>query len=150
MAQPQHHRAGTLWYVSDGFIWDDLPAGYRTEPGRPLECSSKLFVFNPHNSAANVTARFRVLDEAAQRQLLDRLTLEVLTEAAADPESALGRALASATAVAADQTFREVVNEAIGARDLVIDWIERAGSIEAAIGMLCEQLAISSVVGSPE
>jgi hypothetical protein len=48
--------------VSDGFIWDDLPTSYRTEPGRPLECSSKLFVFNPQERVANVTARFYHID----------------------------------------------------------------------------------------
>jgi hypothetical protein len=58
MPQPQYHRPGTLWYVSDGYIWDDLPASYRREPGRPLECSSKLFVYNPQSQAAQVTARF--------------------------------------------------------------------------------------------
>ena len=55
MAQIQHQRAGTLWYVSDGFIWDDLPAGYRTEPGRPLECSSKLFVFGTAGSRFSIS-----------------------------------------------------------------------------------------------
>jgi hypothetical protein len=50
MAQSQWQRAGTLWYVSDGFIRDDLPAGYRQpcgphgESSRPLECSSQLFL----------------------------------------------------------------------------------------------------------
>jgi len=58
MAQPQHRRPGTLWYVSDGYIWDDLPAAWRREPGRPLECSSKLFVYNPQERAASVQARF--------------------------------------------------------------------------------------------
>jgi hypothetical protein len=58
MAASQYHRPGTLWYVSDGYVWDDLPADYRREPGRPLECSSKLFVFNPQPQSASVLARF--------------------------------------------------------------------------------------------
>ncbi len=64
MATAQFQRAGTHWFVSDGYIWDDLPAGYRTTPGRPLECSSKLFVFNPQDRTANVTARFYHVDRA--------------------------------------------------------------------------------------
>src|SRR5262249_19194707 len=42
---------------------------------------------------ANVTARFTVLDETAQVQLLEQLTLAVLLEGAAAPEGPLGRAL---------------------------------------------------------
>ena len=42
---------------------------------------------------ANVAARFSVLDETAQAQLLEQLTLDVLLEGAAEPDSALGRAL---------------------------------------------------------
>lgn len=34
MIQPQYRRSGKCWFVSDGFIWDDLPVSYRTEPGR--------------------------------------------------------------------------------------------------------------------
>ena len=41
---------------------------------------------------ANVAARFTVLDEATTTQTLDHLTLEVLLEASADPDSALGKA----------------------------------------------------------
>src|SRR5476651_2671728 len=49
---------------------------------------------------ANVAARFRVLDDATQRQLLDQTSLGVLLEAAAKPDSALGWALATAIAAA--------------------------------------------------
>ena len=54
---------------------------------------------------ANVAARFNVLDEASTTQLLVRLTLDVLLQASAAPESALGKALAAAIVAAADQTF---------------------------------------------
>src|ERR671917_950927 len=62
---------------------------------------------------ANVAARFAVLDEPAERQLLEQLVLGVLLEAAGKPDEALGRALATAITTAADQTFKDVVNEAI-------------------------------------
>jgi len=58
MFPPQCRRPGRLWYVSDGFIWDDQPPRYRREGGRPLECSSKLFLFNPQRKAARVQIRF--------------------------------------------------------------------------------------------
>src|SRR5882757_2034617 len=58
---------------------------------------------------ANVAARFTVLDDATTTQTLDKLTLNVLMEASAAPDSALGRALATAIASAADTTFKEVV-----------------------------------------
>src|SRR5712691_9374729 len=40
---------------------------------------------------ANVAARFEVLDEAAETQLLDQVSLGVLLDAALDPHGALGR-----------------------------------------------------------
>lgn len=58
MGQPQYTRAGTLWYVSDGLIWDRFPPEHRGADGRPRECSSKLFVLNPQRRSARVTARF--------------------------------------------------------------------------------------------
>ena len=44
---------------------------------------------------ANVAARFDVLDEAAEAQLLGEISLGVLLDAAQSPEGALGRALAA-------------------------------------------------------
>jgi ATP-dependent helicase/nuclease subunit A len=85
---------------------------------------------------ANVAARFTVLDEASTTQLLDQLTLGVLLEASAAPDSALGIALASAIVVAADQAFKEVINDAINDRDAINGWIKRAGSVDAAIAGL--------------
>ena len=85
---------------------------------------------------ANVAARFTVLDEASTTQLLDRLTLDVLLEAAAAPDSPLGLALATAIVVAADQTFKDVVGDAIRGRDALGAWITRAGSVEGAIAQL--------------
>ncbi len=63
---------------------------------------------------ANVAARFSVLDETEQTQLLEQLTLDVLLDGAGTPDSRLGRALGAAMTAAADQTFRDVVRGAIG------------------------------------
>src|SRR5471032_3331880 len=79
---------------------------------------------------ADVAARFTVLDDATTTQLLDQLTLQVLLEASAAPESALGRALATAIVISADQTFKEVVSDAIAERDAINAWIARAGSVD--------------------
>jgi ATP-dependent helicase/nuclease subunit A len=45
---------------------------------------------------ANVAARFEVLDETKENQLLEQLSLDVMMKAAAEPDSALGRSLAQA------------------------------------------------------
>src|SRR5689334_1487425 len=45
---------------------------------------------------ADVAARFEVLDESSTTELLDRLTLDVMQEAANDPGGELGEALAIA------------------------------------------------------
>jgi len=91
---------------------------------------------------ANVAARFTVLDEATTTQTLDKLLLEVLLEASADTESALGKALQTAIVVAADQTFKDVINDAIFERDAIDAWIKRAGSVEAAIAELSGKLGL--------
>src|SRR6187401_3854096 len=45
---------------------------------------------------ANVAARFEVLDEPTEAQLLEELSLGVMLQAATEPDSPLGRALAAA------------------------------------------------------
>ena len=91
---------------------------------------------------ANVAARFTVLDETAQVELLEELTLAALLEGAAEPDSALGRALGIAMSAGADQTFRDVVREAINRRDAIIRWRGNAGSVEAAIAGLSRALGL--------
>ncbi len=91
---------------------------------------------------ANVAARFSVLDDAENTQLLDRLTLDVLLEASADPGTPLGKALATAIIVAADQTFRDVIGDTIRKRDAIAQWIERAGGVEAALAGLSRSFGL--------
>src|SRR5271157_691484 len=89
---------------------------------------------------ANVAARFGVLDETEQTQLLEQLTLAVLLEGAGAPDGVLGRALAAAMTAAADQTFRDVVREAIGRRDAFYRWVAVAGGVDEAIAGLSRML----------
>ncbi len=92
---------------------------------------------------ANVAARFSVLDEPSTAQLLDRLTLAVLLDASATQESALGIALAQAIVVAADVTFKDVIGDAIKARDAISSWVENAGGIDRAIARLSQSFDIA-------
>jgi ATP-dependent helicase/nuclease subunit A len=92
---------------------------------------------------ANVAARFTVLDEATTTQLLDELKLNVLLEASADPDGALGKALACAIVVAADQTFKDVIDEAIFERDRIEAWIKNAGNVDAATAALSTDLGLN-------
>jgi ATP-dependent helicase/nuclease subunit A len=91
---------------------------------------------------ANVAARFTVLDDAEQTQLLERLTLGVLLDGAKDPEGDLGRALTTAMTAAADQTFRDVVRDAIGRRDAIARWIVESGGVTEAIAELSRALGL--------
>ncbi len=91
---------------------------------------------------ANVAARFNVLDETEQTQLLEQLTLAALLEGASAPDGPLGRALMTAMTAGADQTFRDVVRETIGRRDTIIRWRMQAGSVEQAIADLSRALGV--------
>src|SRR5690349_13851404 len=97
----------------------DTPGGLKVQTVHAF-CARLLHQF-PFE--ANVAARFAVLDERAQNELLDRATTSVLLDAAAAPSSPLGRALALAIASAADATVRDVVREATAKRDALTKWI---------------------------
>ncbi len=92
---------------------------------------------------ADVAASFEVLDEAATSQMLNDLTLDVMLEAAADPDGPLGQALANAITSAADTTFKDVIAETIGKRDLVTAWVTRAGGVPQAIEELTRTLGLA-------
>ena len=91
---------------------------------------------------ANVAARFEVLDEATEAQLLEQLSLGVMLQAAAEPDSPLGQALAAAVLAAADVTFRELVRETIRKRDVLVPWVEAAGGVPQAMRELSQALGI--------
>jgi ATP-dependent helicase/nuclease subunit A len=91
---------------------------------------------------ANVPARFSVLDERDQNEMMERASLKVLLRAAAAPDSVEGRALAIAMTSAADVTFRDVVREASLSRDQFLAWTDLAGSTEAAMAQLSAALGV--------
>src|SRR6478609_3737944 len=84
---------------------------------------------------ANVAAHFTVLDDRDRADLMEDAMLGVLTQAALTPESPIGRALAHAMTLAADQTFRETVEAACLDGDL-LGWLMQAGSVERAVAQL--------------
>ncbi len=91
---------------------------------------------------ANVAARFDVLDETEQTQLLERLTLDLLLEAARTPQSPIGCALEVAITAASDQSLRDAIRAAISAREAVARWVINTGGVEAAIAAMSRQLGL--------
>ena len=93
---------------------------------------------------ANVPARFTVLDERDQTEMMERATLAVMLDASRAPDSAIGRALLAAMASAADVTFKEVVREACLSRDHFMAWTDAAGSADAADAQVAAALEVSA------
>ena len=118
----------------------ETPGGLKVQTIHAF-CTRLLHQF-PFEAA--VAARFDVLDEASEAQLLGETSLGVLLDATLAPDAPLGRALATAIAVAADRTFKEVVGEAIRKRDAVRAWIDHGGSVDAAVALLCRTLGINA------
>lgn len=91
---------------------------------------------------ANVPARFSVLDDRDQNEMMERANLAVFLEASRHPDSATGRALMTAMASAADITFKDVVREACLSRDHFMAWTDAAGSAQAAAAQISAALGV--------
>ncbi len=117
----------------------DVPGGLKVETIHAF-CTRLLQRF-PFE--ARTPAHFAVLDERGSADLLDRAMLAVMLEAAAMPDSPLGRALTAALAGAADSRLRDLVREAVGRRDALTAWIEQAGGLDAALTQLSQTLGIA-------
>ncbi len=116
----------------------ETPGGLKVQTIHAF-CTQLLHLF-PFE--ANVSARFEVLDDINETQMLGELTLAVLLEAAETPDSALGRALAHAVLAAADVTFQGMVREAIGERDALTRWVDAAGGADKAMAQLSRALGV--------
>jgi ATP-dependent helicase/nuclease subunit A len=89
---------------------------------------------------ANVPARFSVLDDRDQAEMIERASLAVLLEASANPESATGQALTFAMMCAADVTFRNIVQEACLGDGTFRSFIDSVESAEQAIASVVQAL----------
>ena len=78
---------------------------------------------------AAIAARFTVTDDTDRAAMMERASLAVLLAAAANPDSAGGRALATAITGAADQTFRDVVRDACTESSGFVAWLGESGSV---------------------
>jgi ATP-dependent helicase/nuclease subunit A len=93
---------------------------------------------------ANVPARFTVLDDRDQTEMMERASLAVMLDASRAPDSAIGRALLAAMANAADVTFKDVVREACLSRDHFMAWTDAAGSADAAVTQVSALLGVTA------
>src|SRR6201981_639332 len=91
---------------------------------------------------ANVPARFAVLDDRDQAEMMERANLKVFLQASRAPDSAIGRALQTAMASAADVTFQDVVREVCLSRGHFMAWTADTGSAEAAAAQASAVLGI--------
>src|SRR4051794_14688860 len=118
----------------------DTPGGLKVQTIHAL-CTRLLQQF-PFE--ANVPARFSVMDERDQNEMMERANLAVLLEASRDPDSPAGRALTTAMAGAADVTFKDVVREACLSRDHFMAWTDAAGHTEAAAAQVAAALGVDA------
>ena len=116
----------------------DTPGGLKVQTIHAF-CTRLLHQF-PFE--ADVAARFEVLEDRTRSELIERLRMGVLLEASAQPDSDLGRALATAITVAADVTFAEAIDEAIARHEELEAWIAHAGGVAAAVAGLSRALGV--------
>src|SRR5436309_504935 len=93
---------------------------------------------------ANVPARFSVLDDRDQAEMIERASLAVLLDASANPDSATGEALRFAMTCAADVTFRNIVHEACLGDGAFRTFIDSVDSPEQAIAEVTRALNAGS------
>jgi ATP-dependent helicase/nuclease subunit A len=93
---------------------------------------------------AEVPARFAVLDDRDQTEMMERANLKVFLQASRDPGSDVGRALTTAMANAADVTFKDVVREACLSRAHFMAWTDAAGSVAAASAEMSAALDVGN------
>ncbi len=117
----------------------ETPGGLKVQTIHAL-CTRLLQQF-PFEAA--VPARFAVLDERDQAEMMERANLKVFLEAARNPDSPTGRALTTAMANAADVTFKDVVREACLSRDHFMAWTDAAGSVEVAAREMAGALGVT-------
>jgi ATP-dependent helicase/nuclease subunit A len=118
----------------------ETPGGLKVQTIHAL-CTRLLQQF-PYE--ANVPARFAVLDERDQNDMMERANLKVLLDASRNPESATGKALNIAMASAADVTFKDVVREACLSRDHFMAFADAAGSAEVAASQTSAALGVGA------
>ncbi|TKW79423.1 MAG: double-strand break repair helicase AddA, partial [Bradyrhizobium icense] len=126
IAHPDHHLRTAARRLFAAAL--ETPGGLKVQTIHAL-CTRLLQQF-PFE--ANVPARFAVLDDRDQAEMMERASLGVLLDASRAPESTIGRALMTAMANAADITFKEVVREACLSRDHFMAWTDTAGTAAAA------------------
>jgi ATP-dependent helicase/nuclease subunit A len=91
---------------------------------------------------AGVPAGFTVLEEAAEADLLQRARAEVLLDAARDPASDLGKALARAVSTDTDSNLANVFDEVVRTRRKLLHLLEPEG-LERAEKTICGALGLS-------
>ncbi|KAF0121560.1 MAG: UvrD/REP helicase [Xanthobacteraceae bacterium] len=91
---------------------------------------------------ANVASQFSVLDELGHGELVRRAKLEVLLEAAAAPDGALGKAMAHLATVAADETVDDLLGEALMAREAIEADLAARGGLDRAMASLGDTLGL--------
>ncbi|MCR4281496.1 MAG: double-strand break repair helicase AddA, partial [Bauldia sp.] len=116
----------------------DTPGGLKIQTIHAF-CERLLHTF-PFE--ANVAGHFDVLDERGERALKEEARCAMLGRAAAEPDGAIGRALATVLALVSDVTHEESITAFIDGRDRIGAWIVAKGNLDGAIADLRRALAL--------
>ncbi|MGD9737797.1 MAG: double-strand break repair helicase AddA [Bauldia sp.] len=92
---------------------------------------------------ANVAGHFQVLEENAANIMIRDARRSVLAAAATDLSSTLGEALQTVVLAASDRSHEEAVAELVENRQLLDRWVRQAGSLDAALAQLRDELGVA-------